>query len=444
MRVRLAILLLFLPLVAFGQSKIFDFDARKGSLLDQVSKVQGVATDVEFKRDSRGLASRFNGSSSKIDTGTDMIGTKAVTVCGWFRFFAWGETGDYGRILDNGSTIVFIRDFGAIGTTSSASTEAYSVNYSIALNRWQFASITRESDGTVNFYIGDKNTSPSLSGTADQDSGTPVSGTTNVIIGNNNAQTRTFDGNIESINVYEGILSLSQITDIYNKSLNSYGIFQTKRNFAYPKPTDLSYQAGLVAAYNFIPTEKTLTDISGNGNTGTINGALTTYDGMRFDGVDDYVRVSSISPSLNGASAASIALKCKPINITGTQYAVSLPKDVAGLNGFDVVFSTSGTSVRSYISTSSGTVSCTVSNGFVNGIDINVVVTYNGSIAKIFINGLIADSVAQTGALSLGSEELSIGSFSSTLLSSNIEIQDLKIFNYALSESEEQPTAHQA
>jgi len=41
-------------------------------------------------------------------------------------------------------------------------------------------SVTRELDGTINFYIWDLDTTPVLSGSADQNSGT-----INVIIGNN-------------------------------------------------------------------------------------------------------------------------------------------------------------------------------------------------------------------------------------------------------------------
>jgi len=51
---------------------------------------------------------------------------------------------------------------------------------------------------------------------------------------------------------------------------------------------------GLVAAYNMIPSSDwVLVDISGNWNNGTINGAISTKDGMKFDGVDDEVILSN-------------------------------------------------------------------------------------------------------------------------------------------------------
>jgi hypothetical protein len=73
--------------------------------------------------------------------------------------------------------------------------------------------------GVVNFYIGNSTTAPALSGTANQSSGTPVAGTTNVFIGNNTGATRTFNGLIPMLKVYEGILDLPTITQIWSESL---------------------------------------------------------------------------------------------------------------------------------------------------------------------------------------------------------------------------------
>jgi hypothetical protein len=75
--------------------------------------------------------------------------------------------------------------------------------------------ITREADGTINFYIGDTSTMPGLSGAADQDSGTPEAGTSNLLIGNNSAENRTFDGAISDLRIYNRILSVNEIQDLW-------------------------------------------------------------------------------------------------------------------------------------------------------------------------------------------------------------------------------------
>jgi hypothetical protein len=61
-----------------------------------------------------------------------------------------------------------------------------------------------------------------------------------------------------------------------------------KRNFNYPKPTSLDRDK-LVAAYNMIPSNNILKDISGNNNNGNITGSLSTKNGMRFNGIDNYI-----------------------------------------------------------------------------------------------------------------------------------------------------------
>jgi len=109
-----------------------------------------------------------------------------------------------------------------ISITSDNSTYAHSAVSSVLVKKKQFVSLTREADGTVNFYIGDKNTAPALSGSADQDSGSPVSGTTSVYLGNNAAGARTFDGLIPELEVVEGILTLAQITQYWSHTGSKY------------------------------------------------------------------------------------------------------------------------------------------------------------------------------------------------------------------------------
>ncbi len=162
----------------------------------------------------------YNGATSKSECSSDFIGTKAVTMMGWINPFGWGEGGNYtsANIINNGKIDFWVRK--AISSLAISgdglSTFCTSANNSISLNKLQFIAITRETDGTVNFYIGDKDIAPALSGSADLDSGTPVAGTTNVIIGNNDGQTRTFDGTINDIKIYEGIATTEEIEEVYN------------------------------------------------------------------------------------------------------------------------------------------------------------------------------------------------------------------------------------
>jgi len=182
-------------------------------------------TDTTIQKTGNGYAAKFNGGgagTSKIDLGSDVIGVKAVTVMGWIKPSGWGE-GSLGRIIDNGKFYMFtFNNHDYIGLTSAGSQPIYSSSNSISLNNWQFVSVTRTAAGLVTFRIGDNNGNMAISGAEGQDSGTPIAGTTSVIIGNNSGATRTFDGLIGEILTVEGILSDAQITRYYTSTIGKY------------------------------------------------------------------------------------------------------------------------------------------------------------------------------------------------------------------------------
>jgi len=192
---------------------LIDFDSTNGVLELGDYTETATATDVTVNKNG----ALFNGTTSLIDTGTDMIGVKSCTILGWIKPYSYGETA--GRIIDNGKFFIY-----ALGSQLRSVSDGTSLVNSgvstISLNKLQFVVATREADGTVNFYIGDTKNAPTLSGSADQDSGTPEAGTTNVIIGNNSEATRTFDGLMPKLKVVEGILSLEQITQVWSETLS--------------------------------------------------------------------------------------------------------------------------------------------------------------------------------------------------------------------------------
>ncbi len=177
-------------------------------------------TNVNTVKSGSNYSALFDGSSSKIDLGTDCIGVKAITVMGWIKPYSYGNIN--GRILDNGKAILFLYNTnGTLGFVSTGVGANLAADNAILLNQWNFVATTRESDGTINHFIGYKNTAPVLSGTPDLLSGTPTAGTTNVILGNNSNQSGTFDGLIPKLGVVESILSLAEITRAWSSSRGS-------------------------------------------------------------------------------------------------------------------------------------------------------------------------------------------------------------------------------
>ena len=155
----------------------------------------------------------FDGANTKIDCGSDFIGVQAISVSCWIYADSYGE-GNSGRMLNNGQLRFYLIGATQVLRVSSNSGANYfdSAASSIQLSTWYHVVLTRTSAGLATFYINGVQ-----SGNANQDSGTPVAGTT-VIIGNNPADYSTFDGNIALLEIRDLALTAAEVTMLFNRS----------------------------------------------------------------------------------------------------------------------------------------------------------------------------------------------------------------------------------
>ena len=162
------------------------------------------ATALDYTQLASGIwVPTFDGSTTKIDTGSAWMPVGDISVGGWFYAIGWGESAE-GHILADGKLYIDIEDSGDRFVVSSdgGGTFKNSANSSVALTTWTYFFVTRTLAGLVNIYL-----NAVLSGTANQTSGTPAAGTTNVIIGNRDTDNRTFDGYISGLEIYNYIPS---------------------------------------------------------------------------------------------------------------------------------------------------------------------------------------------------------------------------------------------
>lgn len=199
---------------------LINFDSRAGQIVDKRGNtITNTATTI--KRAGSIWSADFNGSTSKLDFGTIDNLTGDITICGWVKARGYGGFGS-GRIIDNSKLIVYSSDTKKIGFASNGvGTIVFSANNSLLLNKWYFFFITRTSSGVVNIYIGDYKTPPTLSGTANQASGAPSSGT-NINIGNRLASDVPFKGNISKLRLYKSLLIEIQAVQIWQSTCNQY------------------------------------------------------------------------------------------------------------------------------------------------------------------------------------------------------------------------------
>ncbi|MEN8220515.1 MAG: LamG domain-containing protein, partial [Pseudomonadota bacterium] len=197
---------------------------------------------------------------------------------------------------------------------------------------------------------------------------------------------------------------------------------------------------GLVAYYPFDGNAK---DASGNGNHGTVHGATLTKDrfgntvnAYTFDGIND--NIQTVNTFGDNAAQISVVLWLKA-NSLNTSWSGVIGRDRGGVNTDDVWnVLLADDEIRVEVA-ETGNKEFSLSHK----IDTSwhsVGMVYNGSTQtfKMYFDGNLVNQVAtEVGVLgSTPSLKLTIGSYSNNTYMFNGSIDDIRIYNRAISESE--------
>ncbi len=182
----------------------------------------------------------------------------------------------------------------------------------------------------------------------------------------------------------------------------------------------------------------TVTDSSGNGNTGTYYGE-TFNDGtlkngpqwvdgkfgkaLSFDGVDDYVDCGNDS-SLNLDNEVTVEAWIKPIAVPSSGEGLASKADLS----YGLTYYGNG---QVYFYTYSGSHFSTTS--LPTGEWSHVVGTYDGTTRRLYVNGVLKDEDNDPGLSLSSSAKFKIGYYSGYF---NGLIDEVRIYNRALSEAE--------
>lgn len=183
-------------------------------------------------------------------------------------------------------------------------------------------------------------------------------------------------------------------------------------------------------------------DLSGKNNHGTLYGmaspptAISGWagQGLSFDGVDDYVDAGAGS-SLNITDAITIDARIKLASVSGTHRIVRKYAYVSDTSNEGYQLKQVDNKIAMSIYNNTSTVTSEVSTVSSLSVDIwyHITGTWNGSIIKIYLNGLLDNSLAHTTGLKTTAQNLFISYSSSTL---NGLINDVRIYNRRLSADE--------
>jgi hypothetical protein len=169
-----------------------------GTLNGGVKKVPGI----------NGQALSFDGVDDYVEMSSELVGTGADSFCAWIYPRSWGTPG-YSSVISNLKFQANIIDAGDyLEFTSDNNSVKNSAYNAISLNTWQHVCAVRDAAGLATIYVNGQ-----VSGTPNQNSGTPTSGAANLRIGRGAAY---FPGLIDEVRIYNRALSASEVLQLYN------------------------------------------------------------------------------------------------------------------------------------------------------------------------------------------------------------------------------------
>ena len=413
--------------------------------LNDISGNENAGTTVDGANDTGmdcsvlgkyGSGCEFDGVDDYVNCGNDasLDITDAITIEAWVKFgsvtksqdivakrTAWNTPSGY-RLAFDYTTVNGIEVRGRHYNYARAN------NAGLIVGEWyHIVGLLTETGSGNKIYINGVNKTVATSATENL-----ASNSLDVIIGSNSpSSTGFFDGTIDDVRIYNYARTQAQILEDY-----AGGAGRKKQPIAH---------------WKFDEGYGTIANNLGIGGT-ALNGTLTNMaspatstsgwtdsgkigKGLMFDGSDDYVDVGNDS-SLDITEAITLNAWVKPNLLSGDQTIVD--KYFWGTYGLLM-----GYGVDDGIITYRMNIGA--SDEIVNSLlAVNVgqwsmiTATYNGSNMSIFINGVLSNSTSVSGVIGTNTNVVYIGRHNddSWPFYFNGSIDDVKIYNYALTEDE--------
>jgi chitodextrinase len=205
-------------------------------------------------------------------------------------------------------------------------------------------------------------------------------------------------------------------------------------------PSPRASTTGLVAAYAFSEgSGTTVADLSGNGNTGTISNAAWTSAGrngnaLTFNGSSSWVTVADAA-SLHLAGALTLEAWVRPTAAMGTSWRTVLMKQQTAELAY-ALYANSDTSVPTVIAYIGGEQYARGTSQLALNTWTHLAGTYDGTTLRMYVNGVQVSSRALSGNVVSSTGPLRIGGNSVWGEYFAGVIDDVRVYNRALSSAE--------
>ncbi len=190
-------------------------------------------------------------------------------------------------------------------------------------------------------------------------------------------------------------------------------------------------------------------DESGNGNNGTVNGAILTSDRFSilnsayfFDGsITSNISVphsNQFDFSINNIQSISLWVKVNSLPAVGAEYYILKKQTGSGTNqiGFNVTYNQSLFAYRCRNGSTDNMGGVNSGNGFSVNNWYHIAIVWDNGVGKFYVNGALTNSITISSNIGLSTSSLFIGGESLDLMNGSID--DIGIWNRVLTACEVQ------
>jgi len=389
----------------------------------------GTLTGTTWATGKVGSALNFNGTNDVVQTSNPILtGTGDFTIEGWINHTLSSGVdyiaGNYG-VSSCSTGIEFYANNGILGTYINGYAGGTTT---LNTDTWYHVATTRSS-GAVKLYVNGKQ-----DGTGTLASS--IGGNCNWAIGNGpNYTSEKFDGKIDHVRVFNYARTPAQIAYDYNRGgpVGYWRMDECQGGMAYDgsgNGNNGTITIGGTGTQTAVGTCTTSGTAWGNGTNGKYNNSLN------FDGSDDYVLITEPSNNTFDSDTVSISAWYKSASTDPTQWQKIIGKGPDVTEAFALWINPTGDTAGPNMHIS-GT-----NRGIYGTSDIadqnwhHIVGLFDGTSLKVYIDGKQENSGNYPGVVTSNNENISIGkekSSSTDVYPTNGQIDDVKIFNYALS-----------